>query len=88
MRARGGAARARSRRELATWLEETTVYSATHRGLAAARLACPDALAPEALRATDRVAAAFDILIVRARAAGALRTGRYRVAARNMNHVR
>lgn len=61
--------------ELVTWLEETTVYSATHRGLAAALLAGPDALAPEELCCTDRVARALDVLVKRAAAAGALRAG-------------
>ncbi|WP_434423092.1 TetR/AcrR family transcriptional regulator [Nannocystis pusilla] len=39
--------------ELAAWLEEVTVYAATHRGLATALLAGPDGLSPEEVCCTD-----------------------------------
>lgn len=58
--------------ELATWLEELTVYTATHRGLAAALLAAPDGIVPEEICCTAMVRAALDGLVVRAASAGAL----------------
>lgn len=61
--------------ELATWLEELTVYTATHRGLAAALLAGPDGLAPESICCTHLVRDALDALVQRASSAGALADG-------------
>lgn len=58
--------------ELATWLEELTVYTATHRGLAAALLAAPDGVVPEELCCTAMVREALDGLVARAAKAGAL----------------
>ncbi len=58
--------------ELAAWLEELTVYTATHRGLAAALLAGPDALSPEELCCTDLLLEELRVLVARASAAGAL----------------
>ncbi|MBX3261610.1 MAG: TetR/AcrR family transcriptional regulator, partial [Labilithrix sp.] len=59
--------------ELAAWLEELTVYAATHRGLAAALLAGPDGLAPKAICATDMLCDVLDVLVERASRARALR---------------
>lgn len=61
--------------ELAGWLEEVTVYTATHRGLAAALLAGPDGLSVEEVCCTEMLLGVLDALVVRAAAAGALRTG-------------
>jgi AcrR family transcriptional regulator len=61
--------------ELAAWLEALTVYTATHRGLAAALLAGPDGLAPEELCCTDMVREVLNVLVVRATEARALRDG-------------
>ncbi len=58
--------------ELAAWLEELTVYTATHRGLAAALLAGPDGLSPEEVCCTDMLRGVLDVLVGRASAAGAL----------------
>ena len=58
--------------ELAVWLEDLTVYTATHRGLATALLAGPDGLAPEAICCTEMVREVLDVLVVRAASAGAL----------------
>ena len=58
--------------ELATWLEDLTVYSATHRGLTTALLAGPDGLTPEEICCTAMVHEALDVLVVRAMAAKAL----------------
>ncbi len=55
--------------ELAAWLEELTVYTATHRGLAAALLAGPDGLAPEEICCTAMVREVLDVLVKRAAAA-------------------
>ncbi len=52
--------------ELATWLEALTVYTATHRGLAAALLAGPDGLSREDICCTDLVRDALDVLVKRA----------------------
>lgn len=60
--------------ELADWLEELTVYAATHRGLAAALLAAPDVV-PEQVCCTAMVREALDGLVVRAAAAGSLNAG-------------
>lgn len=54
--------------ELAAWLEELTVYTATHRGLAAL-LAGPDGLAPEEICCTAMVREVLDVLVKRAAAA-------------------
>jgi AcrR family transcriptional regulator len=61
--------------ELAAWLEELTVYSATHRGLATALLAVPDAPTPEEICCTDMVRKVLDVLVVRASSAGVLHEG-------------
>jgi AcrR family transcriptional regulator len=58
--------------ELATWLEDLTVYSATNRGLATALIAGPDGLTPEEICCTDMVREVLDVLVVRASSAGAL----------------
>lgn len=58
--------------ELATWLEELTVYTATHRGLPAALLAGPEGLAPEELCCTDLLRGELRVLVARAAAIGAL----------------
>lgn len=61
--------------ELATWLEELTVYTATHRGLAAALLAGPDGLSPEELCSTDMLLEVLEGLVTRASSVGALHAG-------------
>ena len=61
--------------ELAAWLEELTVYTATNRGLAVALLAGPDGLSPEEICCTDMVHDVLDILVVRASSVGALHAG-------------
>lgn len=61
--------------ELAAWLEEVTVYTATHRGLATALLAGPDGLSPEEVCCTDMLLGVLDVLVSRAAAAGALQAG-------------
>lgn len=61
--------------ELAAWLEELTVYTATHRGLASALLAGPDGLSPEELCSTERVRGALDVLVKRAARSHELRAG-------------
>ena len=58
--------------ELATWLEELTVYTATNRGLATALLAGPDGLTPEEICCTDMVREVLDVLVVRASSVSAL----------------
>ncbi|QSQ23752.1 TetR/AcrR family transcriptional regulator [Pyxidicoccus parkwayensis] len=58
--------------ELADWLEELTVYTATHRGLAAALLAGPDGLSAEEICCTDMVFDVLNVLVARASSAGAL----------------
>jgi len=61
--------------ELAAWLEEMTVYTATHRGLAAALLAGPDGLSPEEICCTAMVRDVLDVLVARASSVGALHAG-------------
>lgn len=61
--------------ELAAWLEEMTVYAATHRGLATALLSGPDGLSPEEVCCTDMLLGVLDVLVTRASAAGALQAG-------------
>lgn len=58
--------------ELAAWLEQLTVYTATHRGLAAALLAGPDGISPEELCCSDMLHGVLDVLVVRAACAGAI----------------
>jgi len=58
--------------ELAAWLEDLTVYSATNRGLATALLAGPDGPAPEEICCTDMVRDVLDVLVVRASSVSAL----------------
>lgn len=58
--------------ELAAWLEELTVYTATHRGLSAALLVGPEALAPEELCCTHLLREELRVLVERAAAIGAL----------------
>lgn len=60
--------------ELAAWLEELTVYTATHRGLATALLAARGAAA-ESICCTDMVSRALERLVTRAAAARALAEG-------------
>lgn len=61
--------------ELATWLEELTVYSATHRGLPAALLAGPNGLAPEEICCTTMLSGVLDVLVKRAARARVLKAG-------------
>ncbi|RKG71231.1 TetR/AcrR family transcriptional regulator [Corallococcus sp. CA054B] len=61
--------------ELAEWLEEVTVYTATHRGLAAALLAGPEGLSAEDICCTDLVLNVVKVLVARASAVGALHAG-------------
>ncbi|NOK07966.1 TetR/AcrR family transcriptional regulator [Corallococcus exercitus] len=58
--------------ELGAWLEELTVYTATHRGLAAALLAGPDALAAEDICSTDLLLDVLNVLVARASSKGVL----------------
>ncbi len=58
--------------ELAAWLEELTVYTATHRGLAAALLSGPDGLPPEEVCATDMLLDVLRVLVKRASSARAV----------------
>jgi len=58
--------------ELAAWLEDLTVYTATNRGLATALLAGPDGLTPEEICCTEMVREVLDVLVVRASNAHAL----------------
>ena len=60
---------------LADWLEELTVYTATHRGLATALLAGPDGLSAEEVCCTEMLLDVLDTLVTRAATAGALRQG-------------
>jgi AcrR family transcriptional regulator len=61
--------------ELAAWLEELTVYTATHRGLAAALLAGPDGLSPEEFCSSDMLHGKLDVLVARASSVGAIHVG-------------
>ncbi|WNG17659.1 TetR/AcrR family transcriptional regulator [Cystobacter fuscus] len=61
--------------ELTAWLEEMTVYTATHRGLAAALLAGPDGLSPEELCCTDMLLDVLEVLVARASSVDALHAG-------------
>ena len=61
--------------ELAAWLEELTVYTATHRGLAAALLAGPEGLTAEEICCTDMLLDVLNVLVARASSAGALHAG-------------
>lgn len=61
--------------ELADWLEEVTVYTATHRGLAAALLAGPDGLTAEDICCTDMLLDVLKVLVARASSAGTLHAG-------------
>ena len=58
--------------ELAAWLEELTVYTATHRGLAAALLTGPDGLKAEELCCTDMLLDVLNVLVARASSVGAI----------------
>lgn len=58
--------------ELVEWLEELTVYSATHRGLAMALLTGPHALDPKDMCCTDLALEALQTLVKRATTAGGL----------------
>ena len=58
--------------ELAAWLEDLTVYTATHRGLAVALLAGPDGLSPEEVCATDMLLDVLRVLVKRASSVGAI----------------
>ncbi|RKH52985.1 TetR/AcrR family transcriptional regulator [Corallococcus sp. AB049A] len=72
-----GAARpgARPADELEAWLEEVTVYTSTHQGLAAALLAGPEGLPAEDICCTDMVLDVLKVLVSRASSAGALQAG-------------
>ena len=59
--------------ELADWLEAVTGYTATHRGLAVALLAGPDALSAEEVCCTGMLLEVLNGLVMRAASAGALR---------------
>ena len=58
--------------DLAAWLEELTVYTATNRGLAMALVAGPDALPPEEICCTEMVRDVLTPLVKRAASAGVL----------------
>ena len=58
--------------ELATWLEDLTVYTATNRGLATALLAGPDGLTAEEICCTEMVREVLDVLVARASSVSAL----------------
>ncbi len=58
--------------ELAAWLEELTVYTATHRGLPIALLAGPDGLSPEEVCATDMLLDVLRVLVKRASSTGVI----------------
>ena len=58
--------------ELATWLEDLTVYAATNRGLATALLAGPDGFTPEEICCTEMVREVLEVLVVRALSARGL----------------
>ncbi|AKQ65863.1 Transcriptional regulator, TetR family [Myxococcus hansupus] len=60
---------------LATWLEEVTVYTATHRGLAEALLTGPEALTAEEICCSDMLLEVLDALVARASSAGAIQAG-------------
>jgi len=60
--------------ELAAWLEELTVYTATHRGLAAALLTGPEGLSAEDLCCTDMLCDVMNVLVARASSVGAIHT--------------
>ncbi len=61
--------------ELAAWLEEATVYTATHRGLAEVLLTGPDALKAEEICGSDRLRDALNVLVERASSMGAIQAG-------------
>ncbi|MGN6109033.1 MAG: TetR/AcrR family transcriptional regulator [Kofleriaceae bacterium] len=61
--------------ELESWLEELTVYTATHRGLSTALLAGPDALSTEEVCCSNLVLEHLNVLVTRAASVGALRRG-------------
>ncbi|RYZ43879.1 MAG: TetR/AcrR family transcriptional regulator [Myxococcaceae bacterium] len=61
--------------ELAAWLEEVTVYTATHRGLAVALLAGPDGLSAEEICSTDMLLDVLKVLVARASSVDAIRAG-------------
>ncbi|MFP2956377.1 TetR/AcrR family transcriptional regulator [Myxococcus sp. 1LA] len=58
--------------ELAAWLEEVAVYTAAHRGLAAALLTGPDGLSAEEICCTDMLLDVLRVLVARASAVGAI----------------
>ena len=61
--------------ELAAWLEDLVVYTASNRGLAAALLAAPDGPKREEICCTDMVRDALELLVKRATAANGLQPG-------------
>ncbi|RKH73408.1 TetR/AcrR family transcriptional regulator [Corallococcus aberystwythensis] len=61
--------------ELAAWLEELTVYTATHRGLAFALLGGPAGLTAEDICCTDMLRDVLNVLVARASSRGALHAG-------------
>jgi AcrR family transcriptional regulator len=61
--------------ELAAWLEDLTVYTATHRGLAAALVAGPDGLSADEVCCTDMLCDVLNVLVARATSAGTLHAG-------------
>lgn len=61
--------------ELAAWLEDLTVYTATHRGLAFALLAAPDGYTAEEICCTDMLREVLDVLVQRAFASKQLQPG-------------
>lgn len=61
--------------ELAAWLEDVTVYTATHRGLAVALLAGPEGLSAEEICCTDMLLDVLNVLVARASSAGAINAG-------------
>ncbi|WP_163992440.1 TetR/AcrR family transcriptional regulator [Pyxidicoccus caerfyrddinensis] len=61
--------------ELAAWLEELTVYTATNRGLAAVLLTGPEGLSAEELCCTDMLREVLNVLVARASSVGAIHAG-------------
>lgn len=58
--------------ELAAWLEDLTVHTATHRGLAAALLTGPEGLSAEDICCTDMVRDVLSVLVDKASTAGVI----------------
>jgi AcrR family transcriptional regulator len=61
--------------ELASWIEEATLYTVTHRGLATALLSGPEGLSPEDICCSDMLLDVLRVLVARASAAKAIHAG-------------